>query len=352
MNGNLITALRFERQGFINKVDMQRYEQLFRFMQPVQTIYWCCPGDPPAIVHRAAFNDFEHNDKLRSIRTIIKGRFQGGSIAYIYADELELYAAAYKRNIDKLSFEEEQIYELLEREGPMNIQLIKQITGRLVKEITPILHKLQEAFLVYEDQIDSEGDRGWYILAKEFPEADLNRYTRTEAIEELIMRFACMNVFVNIDMLRSFYRLTLKDLKEALTALEKKGKLKAVEIERNKGFVRSEDISAVESFIEKTISQSVFVLHRNDYLVKSNEYWLKEIFYQKDVDVLQYILVDGKFSGAVMGKLRNGPYDIEDVVLTIPEKERVSRRDEIISAVYEVNNPEQSPLKRYDGKLL
>lgn len=33
-------------------------------------------------------------------------------------------------------------------------------TGMLVKEITPVLHRLQEAFLIYEDQYDGEWDRG------------------------------------------------------------------------------------------------------------------------------------------------------------------------------------------------
>jgi hypothetical protein len=34
----------------------------------------------------------------------------------------------------------------------LTIQQIKEDTGLLVKEITPVLHRLQEAFLVYEDQ--------------------------------------------------------------------------------------------------------------------------------------------------------------------------------------------------------
>ena len=39
----------------------------------------------------------------------------------------------------------------------------------LVKEITPVLHRLQEAFLVYEDQYDGEWDRSWYRFEEMFP---------------------------------------------------------------------------------------------------------------------------------------------------------------------------------------
>lgn len=42
----------------------------------------------------------------------------------------------------------------------------------LVKEITPVLHRLQEAFLVYEDQYDGEWDRSWYRFEEMFPETN------------------------------------------------------------------------------------------------------------------------------------------------------------------------------------
>ena len=47
---------------------------------------------------------------------------------------------------------------------------MKRMTGLLVKQITPALHRLQEAFLVFEDQFDGEWDRGWYLFDEMFPE--------------------------------------------------------------------------------------------------------------------------------------------------------------------------------------
>ena len=45
----------------------------------------------------------------------------------------------------------------------------------------------------------------------------------------------------------------------------------------------------------------------NDILVKANEHWLKEAYGDGENDILQYILVDGEFQGAVLGHFKNGP---------------------------------------------
>ena len=78
-------------------------------------------------------NDFY---KMRGSRTIMKGRFQNGNIAYIYADELELFAAVYRKD-KPLTDTELELCELLNREGPMTIHVMKEFTGMLTKEITP-----------------------------------------------------------------------------------------------------------------------------------------------------------------------------------------------------------------------
>lgn len=352
MDKNAVLSLIMERQFLVKKAGKVEYEKLFRLMQPVQPVYWSCPGEPPVIVHRAGFNDFDYNFGLRAERRIIKGRFQNGAIAYIHADELELYAGAYRRKIQGLSFAEQEIFETIMREGPVTIQVIKEMTGMLVKHITPVLHKLQEAFLVFEDQVDNEWDRGWYVFGKEFPDADLDRLSEAEAVKELIMRFLYLNVFADIDMMKSFYRLPLKLIKEAAGQLEAEGRIVWQEIAGRAGWARTGDIEVINGLEGHNPAKSVFVLQRNDYLVKSNEYWLKDKFHSKEYDVLFYILIDGIFSGAVLGKFRNGPFDIGDIVLELPEDEKIRRKEEIITAVYGVNDPEKSPVMQYCGDPL
>lgn len=159
-----IVSLRMIRQHLADPVSEDGYEALFKDMSPVLTEYWCCPGQAPCLEYRANFDDLAYCDEKRSKRRIVKGRFQNGGIAYIYQEELELFAAAYRKK-GQLSMMEAELLELLEREGPMTIHVIKEYTGLLTKQITPALHKLQEKFLVFEDQADSEWDRGWYAFS-------------------------------------------------------------------------------------------------------------------------------------------------------------------------------------------
>ena len=63
-------------------------------------------------------------------------------------------------------------------------------------------------------------------------------------------------------------------------------------------------------------------MHRNDFLVKSNEYWLKEKYKSFPYNVIQYLLIDGKFQGALMGRFRNGTNDLEDVILDFSKERR------------------------------
>ena len=84
-----IAALRFHRQKLAEPVQTeQEYRELFRMLSPVMTPYWCCPGDPPSISPRAAFDEKLLCNRLRLEHKLIKGRFQKGNIAYIFADEL------------------------------------------------------------------------------------------------------------------------------------------------------------------------------------------------------------------------------------------------------------------------
>lgn len=111
---------------------------------------------------------------------------------------------------------------------------------------------------------------------------------------------------------------------------------------------------------------SVFILHKNDFLVKSNEHWLKDTFRHPEYDVLGYLLIDGAFRGCLLGHFRNGPFELEDVALwaeTEGEEPvclknesadglKVALKEDILNAVELLYDPEISPLKRYMGEML
>lgn len=278
---------------------------------------------------------------------MMKGRFQNGNIAYIYTDELELFAAVYRKD-RPLTDTEQELYDLLNREGPMTIHVMKEFTGLLTKEITPALHRLQEKFLVFEDQTDNEWDRAWYPFETEFPDINLNRYTKEEAAEELVSRFAWLNVWIDAAMVRSFYRLPLKAINGVLERLVSNGTLKPHE----GGYIRREDFHLLDCDPADGSERpyTVFILHRNDFLVKSHEHWLKERFTHPEYDVLGYLLIDGEFNGCLLGHFRNGPFELEDVAVLMENSAADALKEDILNAVELLYDPETSPLKRFMGE--
>lgn len=331
-----IISLRVERQCLANKADKEEYQRLYRDLQPGQNVYWNGFGQPPTLSFRADFDDIEFNRVRQSRHELIKGRFAGGNLGWIIPEDLELFAALYRKPLTDPSDEQLRVLELIESSGPFNIHQLKEETGLLVKRITPILHRLQEAFLVYEDQYDGEWDRGWCKFPEMFPNADIGRYSRNNALKIILQRFAYRIVWFDTAMAKSFYKLPEKEIKLAAEELEKDGIFAAVD----SGYMLKRDAELLKSYEPKQI-RSVYAVHRSDFLYKSHEHilkgrakeWTKGLEY--DCEPLQYLLIDGEFHGAVAGHFRNGPYDLNDVVCDLADAE--SRREDILKAVAEVN---------------
>ena len=283
-----VTALRMRRHCLTRRAGAAEYDALYRDLSPGLNVHWHGFGQPPCLVERADFDDVEYNGRRQRQRILVKGRFQNGNIGFVEAAQMELFAGLYRRPY-KPTEHSELLRELIGREGPLNIEAMKRMTGLLVKQITPALHRLQEAFLVFEDQFDGEWDRGWYLFDEMFPDVDPARISRAEALLRVLPRLAQAQAFEPL--------------------------------------------------------RGVLALHRNDPLVRCGESARKERYKspEKGSEVTQYLLVDGVIRGAVMGHFRYGPYDLHAVWLELPEQEAAVRRDEILRAVYAVNGPREEP---------
>lgn len=331
-----IISLRMERQCFLNRADEGEYERLYRDTQPGQNVYWNGFGEPPTLSFRTDFDDKEFNRERQRERRLVKGRFAGGNLGWIVPEDMELFAALYRKPLTRPTMEQRQILELIETAGPLNIQQMKEETGMLVKQITPILHRLQEAFLIYEDQYDGEWDRGWYQFREMFPEADLEKYNRLEALKTVLQRFARRIVWFDTAMAKSFYRLPEKEIRRAVGELADEGIL----TESEGGYLLRTDADLLESCEPRAV-RFVYAIHRNDFLYKAQEHILKEmaesltVGLPYDHEPLQYLLIDGEFRGVTAGHFRNGPYDLNDVLCDLPDAEK--RRNEIVEAVRAVN---------------
>lgn len=351
MNKNNLIALRMQRQHLTHKATEAEYDALYRDTQPGQNVYWNGFGQPPSISYRATFDDVAYNQLRQQERQLVKGRFQSGNLGWIQREEIELFAGLYLKPLKKPTELQLMILELIEREGPMNIPLMKEMTELLVKKITPTLARLQQAFLIYEDQHDFvwhdmiEIDRDWYQFSEMFPDVDLNKYSRDDALKIVLQRFAYRHVLFDLEMAKSFYKLPEKDIKKAVASLIEDGTL----TETDEGYLLSEDGNLLQS-ASLALPQFVYAMHRNDFLVKSNEHWLKEQFTHSYPDTMYYLLIDGQFQGVAVGKFRYTP-EIEDILVDLPAAEVVARKAEIVEAVRNLCGS-AAPIRRYQGEDL
>ena len=331
-----ILSLRMERQCLTSRAGEEEYIRLYRDLQPGLNVYWNGFGQPPTLSYRADFDDIAFNRRRQLDRRLIKGRFSGENLGWIVPEDLELFASLYRKPLEKPAEVQERILRLIENGGPYTIQQIKEETGLLVKEITPVLHRLQQAFLIYEDQYDGEWDRGWYRFGEMFPEVNVSRYTRTEALKILLRRFAYRMVCFDADMAKSFYKAAVKDLKAAVEEMLRENTLVRTEY----GLMLPEDAALLREYVSAPM-HSVYAIHRNDPLYRAQEPMLKAWIaplcegLTYDHEPLQYLLIDGEFCGATVGHFRNGPYDLNDVICDLPDA--AEREEEIVQAVQAVN---------------
>ncbi len=330
-----LLALRMKRQYLTTPAGADEYDALYRDLQPGMNLYWHGFGQPPECTFRADFDDVDYNRKRQARRELVKGRFAGGNLGWIVPEDLPLFAALYRKPIVLMDDVQLTIMTLIERMGPLNIQQIKEETGFLVKTITPALHRLQEAFLLYEDQYDGEWDRAWYRFEEMFPEHDLTQYTRAEALETILQRFAYRMVWFDTKMAKSFYKLPEKEIKLACACLSERGIFAAVD----GGFMLADDARALVDVPDARVP--VLAVHRNDFLVRALDHELKAVFkplydaLPYDHDPQYYVLVDGEFRAVSVGHFRYGPYEIHDIVCDSPDM--WVRKDEICAAVLKEN---------------
>ena len=325
MNHQTVLALRSERQCLTAPVADDAYDRLFQDLSPVLCEYWSRPGDPPRLFQRSLDEDFSYNDHRRSRRDILKGRFHHG-IAYVERADLQLYGCLYRKE-SPLPPEAFQILDLLEREGPLTANQLREITG-LGKQVATALQKLQEAFLVFEDQVDRDWDRGFYSFSAEFPDIDWSAYTKLEALTLALPRFFRRMVWATAEDAKGWFNRPAKEVQAALDALAAQGTLTATD----GGYVLTEDLPLLSE--EHTIPVGILALHRNDFLVKTWAHRLKGKYPHEEHQVLYYLLIDGALGGAVLGRFSNKTNELVFPVFDHPDDaERMQELREALARV-------------------
>ena len=343
MDKNDILNTRLSRHCLVTQLsDENVYLDLFRRLQPVSTIYNTIPGAPPSLGPRTTFDDKKLTDRLRGSRTLIKGRFLGGGIGYVLAEDLHIYANAFRKPLTGFNERQRLVLDALDSCGPLAPRLIKEETGLLNKEIMPALHRMQTGFLVFEDQSDSDWERPWSLFEEEWPEVILAEDQRITASIEVLTRFLRANVFATFEQIKDWSRFSVSLLKTLMTQMQDDGLVSCLVVEGlGEGYILAEDQSlpAVDE------RPSAFMLHKSDPLVKAHASELKRLFGRRET--LQYLLLDGELKGAVLGHWRIGPHDVDDISVLLPSRECKRRREEILSAVSQVYSPPRSRILKY-----
>jgi hypothetical protein len=342
-----LLAHRLERQGLGRRLEgEEEYQALVRRLQPVAPVHFSRPGSPPRLVHRAAFDEGALADRWRACRALVKGRFWGGNIGYVLAGDLALYGAAFRRPLSRLSPLHEQLLQTFKYEGPLSPRQLAAESGVRHKELMPALHRLQQAFLVYEDQEDDNWERPFGLFAAEWPGVDPGALPWEEAAAEVAGRLLHSQVFLGEAQVCDWSGWPARKVGRLLRDLEARGQVARARVQGlGEGWMRPED----QGLEARRPASGVFMLHKADPLVKSHQGQLRRQF---PGEVLQYLLIDGEFKGAVCGHWRIGPHDVEDVALQLPRREIAARREEILAAVAEGYHPPRSQIRRYAGRAL
>jgi len=348
-----VLSERMRRQRFIDPIESfeneQEYMQLFKLLQPVSPVHNTRPGDPPKLVHRTLFPDEQLASELRESNRLIKGRFCGGRIGYVLEEDLPVYAAAFRKPLTKSSGVHEDIWRTIKHSGGISKDQLKQeLQQYSASEITKALQSMHEAFLIYEHQPDTDWDTGWFDFATEWFEVETSEEQFFRAASKVIFTFIQSMAFATSANIKSWSQLPLKTIQRGLALLLGEQLITEAQVsELGKGYIRTED---VHSFTALDYTDSVFMLDRSDIIVRAHMDELLKRY--KGVEVLQYLLIDGEFKGAVLGHWRIGPYSLDNIAVELAADQIQKRKDEIITAVTKIYSPESHPIIHYNGEPL
>ena len=264
-----ILALRLCAQGLSSPArNRDEYLDLVRRLQPIAPVAFTMPGNPPRLLHRTTFDDEALANELRGRRELVKGRFLGGNIGYVLAADLELYATAFRKPLTSVTPVQERVLQALRYTGELSTRQLSEETGLQNKQLTPALHRLQQACLVFEDQEDSSWARPWSLMENAWPALDLEKTPWEDAITQVLSRFLQGYVGATFEQLKSWTRLPGRTLVQALARAEYLGTLVAEDVPGlSQTWMRSEHRRQKAS----PAAAGVFMLHRSDPLVLADQ---------------------------------------------------------------------------------
>tara|TARA_A100001037_G_scaffold291428_1_gene305517 strand:+ start:407 stop:1048 length:642 start_codon:yes stop_codon:yes gene_type:complete len=191
-----------------------------------------------------------------------------------------------KRELNEI---QQRVLDVVQEIGPADTdQMKEELDGDplLKKQIMPALHRMQEAFLVFEEQTETTWEHGWSDFESEWPEIDLERRLWEEAASEVLSRFFDAMVFATLDQVRDWSGWSAAKVRKLLASMEANGKIQAATVEG----VGEGGIAELPD-VDLNVARKTLMIHRSDFLATAYAFEHKERY--GDLEVLQYLLIDG-----------------------------------------------------------
>lgn len=141
----------------------------------------------------------------------------------------------------------EDILFLIKRSGGISKEQLKDELDYPNGEISKALISLQEAFLVYEDQIDTDWDTGWFNFETEWFELKHEVNQHVHHLSMVLLNYLDAMVFATFTQIKDWSELSVKELKQALEKLVNDGEIHTIAIdELGEGYIRKSDLLGFE----------------------------------------------------------------------------------------------------------
>ena len=348
-------AARLHRHGLTRPMANEAdYVELFRRLQPVSPAANSYPGSAPRLMHRMThdLSDADVADQLRAHRTLVKGRFQGGTVAYVSVEDLPLFAAAYRQPLTRLDVRQEVAVRALTYAGPLSPRQLREETGLGYRPLMAAVHRLERAFILCEDQTDDAWDRPLHLVEREFPDLWTQAPSTDEAVAEVLLRLLTAQAFATTAQLACGSGLGKRRTAQAVAGLEQTGRIEAAQLasqdgaEVEVGWCVAGD-SMADGAADGSVEPIVRVLHARDPLVRPQLDDLSQRFAGREV--LQYLLIGDDIHGAACGHWRIKAHDVDDVVF--PES-MLSHKDAVLAAVRRRYRPPDQQVLACNGEPL
>lgn len=306
---------------------------ILRALQPFPPIAGSMPGSAPHPRSRVVGYQDAWAERWRAAGRLVKGRFMGNAIAYVDADDLALYAAAFRQPLPgTLSWTARRILDLLEEHGPLRKSQLRAMTAIERQRFDRALLALNLAFEVMEVQTEVDWDSPWALPRHAYPDADLDAWELAEAQAEVLRRFTKAFGPATLAQMAGWSGWKQRTVEERLDRLLGQGAIVPLEVEGEdeSAYLASKEVEALSA--ATPVQPFALMLPTNDPFVMPHWPLLRARYRPYPLPYCYgAIVVDGELVGAAWGQYKRRIIQIEELSIAPDVMDDPPRMDEVLA---------------------